>query len=40
MNIIKSFESFEINNYGKILYLTFKGTYYFDMIIDGIKKEE
>jgi hypothetical protein len=38
MNLIKSFESF--NNYGKILYLTFKGTYYFDMIIDGIKKEE
>lgn len=29
-----------MNDFGKILYLRFKGRYYFDMIIDGIKKEE
>ena len=37
MEKLKTFESY---NYGKILFLTFKGTYYFDMIISGIKKEE
>lgn len=46
--IIATFEQFknkvleqnEPSNYGKVLYVSFKGTYYFDMIIDGIKKEE
>ena len=33
-------ESVDSSIYGKTLFLIFKGTYYFDMIINGIKKEE
>lgn len=42
MKNIKNFTIFanENINYGKVLHLTFAGKYWFDMILNGIKKEE